>query len=294
MRTQLPPQLNLVALAGRIQPQDGALAAARSHAISVRTRLSRTFALHSAKKIGSHARQTAIHRFSDLDFMVVLRREEFTWADRLVSSDTILNRLVADLSDRYPATDVRRDVLAASLVFGSSGQSLDVVPAMFLGFNSSRPVYQIPDGQGGWLRTSPETHDRHFAIHQERSGNRLRKVSQLLKWWKHARSQPLPIRSFYIDMVLCRDGLGAPVGRTYGECMEGFFEYLVATECSPLMDPCGVAGKIAPNDTYAQRGSLNRAASFALQHARAASLAERRRDFAEANRQWGIVFNGAY
>lgn len=294
MRTQLPPQLNLVSLAGRIQPQDGALAAARSHAISVRTRLSRAFALHSAKKIGSHARQTAIHRFSDLDFMVVLRKEEFTWGDRLVSSDTILNRLVANLSDRYPATDVRRDVLAASLVFGSSGQSLDVVPAMFLGFNSSRPVYQIPDGEGGWLRTSPETHDRHFAIHQERSGNRLRKVSQLLKWWKHARSQSLPIRSFYIDLVLCGDGLGAPVGRTYGACLQDFFEYLVTTECRPVMDPCGIAGQITPNDTYAQREALNRAASFALQHARAASLAERRRDFPEANRQWHLVFNGSY
>lgn len=294
MRTQLPPQMNLVALAGRIQPQDGSLAAARSHAMSVRTRLGKTFALHSAKKIGSHARQTAIHRFSDLDFMVVFRKEEFIWGGRLVSSDTILNKLVTDLGDRYPSTYVRRDVLAASLVFGSSGQSLDVVPAMFLGFTGARPVFQIPDGQGGWLRTSPETHDRHFEIHQERSGNRLRKVSQLLKWWKHARTQPLPIRSFYIDMLLCTGGLGAPVGKTYGGCLEDFFEYLVATECRALLDPCVIAGEISPNDTFAQRETLYRAASFALVHARAASLAEKRRDFPEANRQWDLVFNGNY
>lgn len=294
MRTQNHPQLNLLALAGRIQPQNGALAAARSHVFSIRARLGKTFALHSTKKIGSHARQTAIHSFSDLDFMAVFRKEEFIWGDRLVSSDTILNRLVTDLGNRYPSTDVRRDVLAASLVFGSSGQSLDVVPAMFLGFTGSRPIYQIPDGNGGWLRTSPEIHDRHFEIHQGRSGNRLRKVSQLLKWWKHARSQPLPIRSFYIDMVLCSEGLGAPVGRTYGGCLEDFFEYLVATECRSLLDPCAIAGEIAPNETYAQSETLNRAASFALLHARAASLAEKERDFPEANRHWALVFNGSY
>jgi hypothetical protein len=288
------PQLNLLALAARIQPEDSALAAARSHRISVRARLSKSFAVAGAHQMGSHARETAVHRYSDLDFMVVLRKEEFMHGGRMVSSDTVLNRVVDDLRERFPLSSVRRDILAASLGFGSTGQSLDVVPAKFEAFQDGRPVFLIPDGTGEWLRTSPQVHDRKFQIMQERSGNKLRKVSQLLKWWKHAREEPLPIRSFYIDMFLCTTDVAVGVGKSYGTCLKDVFELLASTECRTLVDPCGIAGRIAANDGFFQRESLNRAVRYAYQHAIAALAAERHRDFQEANRQWSLVFNGTY
>jgi hypothetical protein len=92
-------------------------------------------------------------------------------------------------------------------------------------------VFLIPDGTGEWLRTSPQVHDRKFQIMQERSGNKLRKVSQLLKWWKHAREEPLPIRSFYIDMFLCTTDVAVGVGKSYGTCLKDVFELLASTEC---------------------------------------------------------------
>lgn len=294
MKSQAAPQLNLLALAARIQPQDSALAAARSHRASVRARLSKTFAVAGAHQMGSHARGTAIHRYSDLDFMVVLRKEEFLHGGRMVSSDTVLSRVVADLKERFPMTSVRRDILAASLGFESTGQSLDVVPAKFEDFQNGRPVFVIPDGTGEWLRTSPQVHDRQFQIMQERSGNKLRKVSQLLKWWKHGRAQPLPIRSFYIDMLLCSSDVAIGVGKSYGTCLRDVFKKLAETECRPILDPCGIAGKIAANDGFFQRGALNRAVRYAHEHAVAALAAERARDFEEANRQWSLVFNDAY
>lgn len=294
MKASAPPQWNLLALASRIQPQDGELRAARGHVMSVRARLTKSFAVSGAQRMGSHARETAVRRYSDLDFMVVLRKEEFFWGDRMVSSDTVLHRILEDLKERFPQTTVRRDILAASMGFGSTGQSLDIVPAKFLEFSDSRPVYLIPDGDGGLLRTSPATHDRRFQQEQMRSGNKLRKISQLLKWWKHARETPLPIRSFYIDMLLCSSGVGSGVGKTYGACLKDYFEHLVATECRAVLDPCGIAGRIAANDTHAQHEILNRAALYAHQHAHAAIAAEQRRDFPEANRQWDLVFNGSY
>ncbi|TWO70026.1 nucleotidyltransferase [Caenimonas sedimenti] len=292
MRIQAPPQFNLQALASRIQPQEAALSAARSHRGSVRLRLAKTFQVANATSMGSHARQTAVHRYSDLDFMVQFRKDEFFWGGRLVSSDTILDRLLNDLRERFPNTSIRRDIVAASLDF-SSGQSLDVVPARFDSFSESRPVYLIPDGTGGWLRTSPQAHDQYFEVAHERSGRKLRRVSQLLKWWKHGREQALPIRSFYIDMVLASTDV-AGVARTYGTCLRDFFEHLLATECRPIHDPCGIAGRISANETYAQLSTLNRAAQFAQMHARSALAAEAKRDFPEANRQWSLVFNGSY
>jgi len=108
----------------------------------------------------------------------------------------------------------------------------------------SAPVYLIPDGAGGWFETSPQVHDRYFAAAQLASGNKLRKVSQLIKAWKHARAVSLPIRSFYTDMVLASSGVCVGA-KTYGQCLHDFFAVVSRGACGYLQDPCGIAGKIA-------------------------------------------------
>lgn len=293
LKLGVPSQVNLVELAARVQPRSGELGSAKLHQSSVKTRLSTSFAVVGTQKIGSHARATAIRWHSDLDLMVILKKEECMWGGKLVSSTTVLDRVVADLRDRYPKTSVRRDVLAAALDFGSSKQSLDVVPAMFHSFSAGRPVYLIPDGDSGWLKTSPAVHDRLFAQAQLRSGNKLCRVSQLLKWWKFGRQQPISISSFYTDMVLADQEICVGV-KTYGQCLKDFFGHLVASECADLEDPCSVAGQISPTKTSAQRDALYQSATYAYAHARSAMEAEQRRQFVEANRQWDLVFNGTY
>jgi hypothetical protein len=293
MRLGFAPQHNLVALANRIQPNSSELLSANLHRASVRGRLMNSFAVANVHPMGSHARGTAIRWYSDLDMMAVLRKEEFLWGGRLVSSDTILDRVLAELRARFPRSAVRRDGLAAAIEFGGSKQNLDVVPAMFTRFANGRPVFRIPDGDGGWFDTSPATHDRYFEVEQARSGSKLRKVSQLLKWWRHARSPAVAVQSFHIDMFLAARGIciGA---KTYASCLKDFFEAMTATECGALVDPCGIAGRVAAASTVAQRDLLNRAVAYASDHARSAIAAETRRDLVEANRQWGLVFNGTY
>lgn len=293
MRTALPAQYNLLALAQRIQPQEGELSVAESHRTSVRRRLFNSFETASTPVMGSHARGTAIRLHSDLDVLLILRKNEVKWGDRVVSSDTILQRVKDDLQSRYPFTTVRRDVMAVALDFGNGKESLDLVPGLFSRFASSRPVYRIPDGAGDWMETSPAAHDQYFATQHVRSGNKLRKVSQLIKWWKHARQPAMPIRSFYVDMLLAGEGLclGA---KTYGKCLCDFFEAVVQRECAGYVDPCGIAGRIALAPTSAQRDTAFRAAVYARDHARWGLAAEIRGDHVEANRQWSLVFNGTY
>ncbi|MBT2303412.1 hypothetical protein J7E70_23460 [Variovorax paradoxus] len=286
MRVSVPPQFNLLALGARIQPQGGELFAARAHRMSSRARLEKSFSVSGVRPIGSHARGTAIRWYSDLDTMVIMRKGEVMWGGKLVSSDTLLRRIVDDLGERYPASTVRKDGLAAVIEFGGSKQSLDLVPGIFVRFNAGRPVFLIPDGMGGWFETSPQVHDRYFEQAHERSGKKLAKVSQLLKWWKHARTPSLPIHSFYIDMTLASCGICLPA-KTYANCLRDFFRVLKDGSCGALTDPCGIAGDIRSTDTEVQRQFLLKAAEYAAFHADAALAAEPRRDFEEANRQWG-------
>lgn len=293
MKARFAPQFNLLALGNRIQPQGGELLAARAHQGSSRARLQKSFAVRSMRPIGSHARGTAIRSYSDLDTMVIMRKEEVLWGDKLVSSDTLLRRVLDDLAERYPASHVHKDGLAAVIEFGGGKQSLDVVPGIFVRFNAGRPVFLIPDGMGGWFETSPQAHDRYFQQAHERSGKKLAKVSQLLKWWKHARSPSLPIKSFYVDMVLAASGVCMPA-MTYATCLNDFFRVVEKGRCGTLPDPCGIAGDIPATDTEPQRQLLMKAVEYASYHASAAVVAEARGNFEEANRQWGLVFNGEY
>lgn len=94
---QRAPQLNMLALASRIQPIETELLAAKLHRSSVKSRMEKAFALHSVRAIGSHSRSTAIRQFSDLDLMVVLRKDEVIDGGNVVSSDTIIQRVLGEL-----------------------------------------------------------------------------------------------------------------------------------------------------------------------------------------------------
>jgi hypothetical protein len=62
-------------------------------------------------------------------------------------------------------------------------------------------------------------------------------------------------------------------------------------ECRGLRDPLGISGNIYAVKTDAQWEDVNTSVNKALRHAGTALVAENDRDFEEANRQWGIVFN---
>lgn len=188
---------------------------------------------------------------------------------------------------------MRRDQQAVVVGFASQQQSLDVVPALFRRFEKLRPIYVIPDGEGDWLETSPEAHNSYFSKSEEKSGGKLKKLIQLLKWWKFAREQPIPIQSFHLDLLLASSNICVGV-KPYTYCLYEAFKLLADRECRGLRDPVGIAGVVYTTGTEAQRNKVNDAVSYALDHSRAALAAAAVKDFVEANRQWDLVFNGNY
>jgi predicted nucleotidyltransferase len=293
MQVRVHPQVNMNALVARVQPREGELVSARRHLGATRIRLAKSFDVSRIVPIGSHARGTAIRAHSDLDMMVVIRRNNAKWGGNIVSSYTLLGRVREDLQARYVNTDIRTDQQAVVVDFASGQQSLDVVPALFRRFEQMRPVYQIPDGLGEWFETSPELHDRYFANANQRSGGKLRRVVQLLKWWKFSRAQPVPIRSFHMDILLASSDVCVGV-KPYTHCLYQAFDLLAKRECRGLRDPLGTSGVIYAASTQTQWENINNAVAYALDHASAAVAAEAVRNLEEANRQWGIVFNGEY
>ena len=286
----MQPGFALRKLVHSLKPLDSEVSAANSHVATIRRRLESRLGVKRVVVIGSHARRTAVRHFSDVDVMAILPRTEARWGGALVSPGTFLTKIGDQLRDRFVQTKVRTDGQAVVVHFGSSTQAVDVVPAVFLGFEAGRPVYRIPDSSGRWIETSPARHQRLFEVSSERSGGKLKGIAQLIRAWKYGRDPAIPLSSFYADLLLCKTDVASGVS-SYGECLHAFFSHLARTDANGLRDPEGVAGIVAVAASPAARDRVKTAAKFARGHAEAALRAEAAGDFVEAVRQWEIVFN---
>jgi hypothetical protein len=281
-------------LLSRIRPLPSEVAQALKHASSIKARLGNSFRLRKFLLVGSHARQTAIRWFSDVDFFGVFSRDDFRWGDGYKNTNSVLDNLRTDLASRFWQTPVYRDGPAVVVSFGGGDYAVDVVPAMFWEMNAANwPIYYIPDGGGGWMRTSPELHNKFIRDADTRSGGKLKRTVQLVKYWRECRTPRVPISSFHLDLLVADKGMCTGV-KSYAQCLVEVFQLLARRECRAYQDPLKVSGYVNAVRMGAQREAALQAVDYACEHAAKALEAERRGNQPEACRQWSIVFNGAF
>ena len=287
-------KLSFIRLISRIQPTSVEYTKGRFHAATIRSRLQKSFKLVKLLLIGSHPRKSAIKKHSDVDLLAVFSRSEARWGDTLKSSSTFLNNIRDDLRERFWQTEISRDKQAVVVSFGAGEFSVDVVPSVFWGIDEKRrPIYLIPDGEGDWMETSPEQHARHIVQEDERSGGKLKRTAQLIKFFRECRSPRIPLSSFHIELLLSEYEicLGA---RSYSQCITNVFKTLIRRECRGIRDPLGISGIIGAVKSETQRESALRSVEYAYDHASRALAAEGVGNHEEACRQWNIVFNGNF
>lgn len=263
------------------------------HRETVTARLNRVFAAHQVRLIGSHTRNTAVAKHSDLDLMLVLRTAEVKWGAGWKSSTTVLNDVRTQLQERYQTTAIVRDEQAIVIDFADGQRPVEVVPAVFGGIQNGAAIYRIPDGAGGWMATSPDAHNRFIAEKDDRSVGKLKNVAKMLKYWRACRTPSIPLNSFHIELRLAEEAVCVGV-KTYGRCLYDAFRSLDKHRCSALRDPRGISGLISAANTEPKRERVQAAVVDSLFHSRAALLAEQDGDGATAIYQWTLVFNGGF
>lgn len=282
-------------LVRRLDPTPISIEKGKLHASTIKQRLSSTMNVSTAHYIGSTTRNTAIRGASDVDYLAVIPREELQWGGRWISSDTLINKVRTALTGRFKITEIRRDAQAVVVHFGAGSEPVDVVPGVFHSFKSTQkvPVYLIPDGAGGWLETAPAAHSNYIKAAIERSGGKLRRVIQLMKHWRNARSPAIPLNSIHMEMLLAASAICVgPKG--YSLCLVEVFDMLRGRACRGFQDPLSLAGVFPAADTTVKLDRLIDAIEHAYDHAVRAYDAELRKNWREALRQWGIVFNDQF
>lgn len=251
------------------------------------------------RTMGSHARDTAIGGTSDLDVLAILPNEALRRGGVRISSNTALENLRERLLDRYPSTRVRRDVQAIVVGFGGGARDIDVVPGAWVGMidvpllGAKRPVFDIPDASGGWMRTSPEAHNDYIEYADVRAGGKLKYVARLLRHWRRSRTPKVPMLTFHAELVLAQQGTCARIA-SYSHLLADAFSVLAARAGRALQDPLGISSFIPIASTEPKRAEVVKALNFAADHAAKAVMAENQARLSEAYAQWSIVFNGQF
>ena len=279
-------------LLARIAPLQSEIDAAERHVATIRTRLAEAFALKGFVRAGSYSRNTFIRGGSDVDLFAVVARDDLRWGGSYVGSDTALGNFSRELRARFPTTAIHRDAQAIVLEF--SDCQVDVVPAFFAGMTAgNHPMYAIPDGRSDWMKTSPAQHNAFIRREDEASRGKLRRVAQLIKFWRECRSPRIPLSSFHIEMVLASEGVCRGV-KSYGECVVEVLQGLAQRECRGLQDPLRISGLLPAVKSEARRDSALASVRYSREHAKSAVRATYLDDHDEACRQWDIVFNGYF
>lgn len=280
-------------LIDRVQPTEVEIQNAVQHSKQIKTRLEQSYNLKKLFSAGSFPRQTYIHSSSDLDLFAVFARDDMRWGDSYVRSSTALDKLRRDLEARYPASAVYRDVHAIVVSF-SDGVKVDVVPSTFHKVAQNNwPIYRMPDGDGNWMQTSPELHAKYIKEADVKSGGKLRRTAQLMKFWRECRSPKVPLSSFHIEMLLAWSRI-CEGAKAYADCVNELLQLLAQRECQGFRDPLQITGNIGATRSLQERELSLRSIVYSRDHAKDALRAERHGDLPEAKRQWDIVFNGQF
>jgi hypothetical protein len=280
-----------------LQPSTAEVEKRKSHKKTIEQALSAEFkGFNEVLVIGSHTRDTAIHLKSDVDYFGKLGIGDVTWGDSRVNSGTTLDRTKKALQARFQQTDIRVDGPAVVVGFGQGDGAVDVVPGVWVGTTNTSPqypVFEIPDGAGGWLRTSPQRHAKYIRDEDERAGWKLSRIIKLMKAWKYSRSPKVPVLGFHLELLIASEGVCVGV-KSYQNCLYDAFRVLRDRGGAALNDPLEISGRIPAANTEAQRQALTEAARYAADKAAKALDAEVAGRTDDAFAYWKLVFNDQF
>ena len=280
----------------RLPPVASEVRARHSHATTIRQAVRCEFsAFNRLEVFGSHTRDTAVHIWSDVDYLAVLGKDDITRAGSRVRSSATLFRLRKALAARFSGTKVKIRAPAVVVEFGRGKGAVDVVPAVWAGTGprDGYPVFAMPDGRGGWSRTGPQRHAKYIKDEDARARGKLTSTAQLLKAWKYGRRSPIPFLGFHVELLLASEGtcLGA---RSYAECVTDALALLRDRSGRALRDPLGIASPIRLAATDAKRRDAVSAATLAAGRAARAVRLDGRGRTEQARRLWSLVFGGSF
>lgn len=263
--------------------------AAQSHRASIESCLRRNFTVERYFRTGSFGHGTSIRGYSDVDYFAVLSSNSIP-----SKSKTALTKVRNALDARFPNTGVTVRSPAVTVPFGSiRAEHTEIVPARFYYDSGDHPVYEIADGNDGWMAASPEAHNEFVSEQNDRLSKKVKPLIRFLKAWKYYRN--VPIHSFYLELYVANYAKSES-SIVFRIDIQNIFGRLHSNGygLSQVLDPKGISGLIDPCNSESQRQDALSKLKTAYQRAQNANQANSDSRTKDEFYWWGKVFNGNF
>ena len=262
-------------------------AAAKSHRASTEACLKSNFGLNRFTRIGSFGNGTNINAHSDVDYLVCLPTNSLTQ-----TSTASLVKVRNALDARFPNTGVKVNSPAVVCPFGTyKSEDTEVVVADYIGEENGFKIYEIADGNNGWMKVSPDAHNYYVAEVDKKHGGKVKPLIRFIKAWKYYTD--VPIKSFYLEMRVAKyaDGESSIV---YDIDVKRILAMLRDNELTAIQDPMRVTGYIHPCKTEALKQDALSKLNTAATRAEKAREAESNQDTKTAFDWWRLLYNNNF
>ncbi len=268
----------------RLTPTGVESEAAKSHRSSIEACLKNNFEITQFFRMGSFGNGTSIRGYSDIDYFASIPTKNLKQ-----NSDATL-RMVRDiLVARFPDTGVAVRTPAVLVPFGTdASESTEVVPAEFIRNDTNGyQIYEIADGAGGWMKSSPDAHNAYVAAVDGKLSNKVKPLVRFLKAWKFY--QNVPISSFYLELRAAMYASGEK-SIVYSIDVKSVLKMLWDNQLAAIQDPKDISGYIFSCFTDTKRSDALSKLETVLERAQKARDAEKAEKISDAFYWWNLVF----
>ncbi len=261
---------------------------AKSHRASIEACIKSNFGLNRFFRTGSFGNGTSISGYSDVDYFASIPRENLK-----KDSGITLHQAEKILDTRFPQTGVKIDAPAVVIPFGTDpAETTEVVFADYIGTDTKygKSMYEIPNGIGGWMRSSPDAHNYYVDYFNDKLGKKVKPLVRFIKAWKYYRM--VPISSFYLEIFVTRYA-AAEESILFSIDVKRIFEQLAVGQLPDIDDPMGVSGKISACKA-ADRADVLEKLGRAVIRAKNARSSEEAGKISDAFDWWNKVYNDGF
>lgn len=260
---------------------------AKQHRASIEACLKSNFGLKRFVRIGSFGNGTNVSGYSDVDYLASIPTNQLTQ-----SSTNSLAKVRTALDARFPSTGVRVNCPAVAVPFGKyRSEDTEVVPSDYVQELNGFKVYEIADGEGGWMRISPDSHNAYVTRVDTALSGRLKPLIRFVKAWKFIRN--VPISSFYLEMRVAKYAEGES-SVVFDIDVKRVLRSLLDHQLARMQDPTGFSGYISACKTKAQEEDALSKLSTATARAEKAVAAGLDGDIAAAFDWWRLVYDDKF
>lgn len=269
---------------GTLTPTRGESQAAKSHRDSIEACLKSNFEMNRFFRTGSFGNGTSIRGYSDVDYFACIPAKNLK-----ENSVTTLQEVRKVLIERFQDTIISIRTPAVKVRFGTdASESTEIVPADFIKRDKDgNHIYDIPDSNGGWMRSSPDAHNNYVDEVDKKLGGKVKALVRLLKAWKYYRCAP--ICSFYLEMRVAKYASQEDF-IDYSWDVRNILKWLCNSQLAALKDPKGISGYISPCSSEAQKSDALSKLETAFKRADNAREAEKAGKISDAFDWWDLVY----